>query len=72
VVGGEGGFGCPPVLTAAFVSLHQSQQLILLNVEAIQAVVSSVAPGTGGAEIRFSDGTAINVDESVQDIEALL
>jgi hypothetical protein len=57
---------------AAFVSLHQSKQLILLNVEAIQIVTPVPAYRATGSEIRLTDGTAISVDESVQDIEALL
>ena len=57
---------------AAFVSLHQKQQLILINVETVQAVTPMPLYRANGSEIRLTDSTAISVDESVQEIEALL
>ena len=57
---------------AAFISLHQQQHLILINIETVQAVTPMLLYRTNGSEIRFTDGTPINVDESVQEIEGLL
>jgi hypothetical protein len=43
---------------ATFIDLHQSQQLILVNVEAVQSVVP-VYGGQPGAQLFFTDGSHI-------------
>ena len=53
---------------ATFIDLHQSQQLILVNVEIVQSVMPPHA-GQPGARLFFTDGSEIEVDENVTDIE---
>jgi hypothetical protein len=74
---GRGGSAAPVFLSveeavmATFIDLHQSQQLILVNVEAVQTVAPHLS-GRPGAEVIFTNGTGIEVDETVEGIEALL
>jgi hypothetical protein len=56
---------------ATFIDLHQSQQLILVNVEAVQSVMPSRG-GQPGAQLFFTDGSVIDVDENVTDIQGLV
>jgi hypothetical protein len=43
----------------------------LVNAETLQVVTPVPVYQAAGAEVRFTDGTGIGVDESVEDIEAL-
>jgi hypothetical protein len=56
---------------ATFIDLHQSQKLILVNVEAVQTVAPHLS-GRPGAQVIFHDGTGIEVDENVEDIQSLI
>jgi hypothetical protein len=56
---------------ATFIDLHQSKKLILVNVEVMQTVAPPMG-GRPGAEVIFTDGSQIEVDETVEDIQGLL
>jgi hypothetical protein len=56
---------------ATFIDLHQGQQLILINVESVQSV-GAIYGCQPGARLFFTDGSQIEVDENVTDIQELV
>jgi hypothetical protein len=52
-------------------SAPKSKQLILANAESVQTVAPRLG-GRPGAEVIFTNGTAIEADESAEDLQGLL
>jgi hypothetical protein len=54
----------------SFVQLHQGQRLVLINLDQVKAITSKESQP--GSRMLFSDGSEIDVDEVLADIETMI